>query len=666
MKKIIALLLALVMTLSLAACQTPVSNEEPTIGTEPTESEYICSKKIALGYWSILWSGLTAEYSTIEEQLSYVSSLGYDGIELCTIGPEGLDTPGPIAIETGDEEARDSLISLLVENGLECPEYMWLTFNPDYAQAIVDWVDFMNQSPKGAFTDIINIMPPSGDNYTNVNGDMTYEEYVALRKAYVADIQSFADYAAEKGIRIALESEPGEGFTSPTEIVSLAKEINRENVFVQLDLGHTYSMFSLTNKGRHTEEFGIRYDLEFETGVPDLSQATVEEYFAAIHEYVPAGVCGVQIWDNGTDVSDTANASGVHYGLGKGNIDFKQYLTALKVDAQLDSEWLILEFFGTMSQKTAVQNGVTVIKQYLQEYGLYSVTDVPERIMDGERLSLMTFMMDSDIVRKKISVEESLQLAQCEGIPYVDVRVLSKNDIEQYVDAMEATGVKTLCYIATVSFFSNEEEAIKEKLLDHLDTAAKLQAKFFMIVPVEAQTDGTICAEMGRASVQETLKKYYSMAVSLAEDSGIQICFETTPHDFSCLSGTEDCRWLLEQVPDLGLVYDTANMLPHGDDPLEYYEALKQYIVHTHLKDVTLNEPTEMGTQLGAEITADGQIMKCCVSGEGVIPLGEIVKRMNEDGYQGYFALEYCHPKSYPADYAQHTEHLRIHMAFFE
>ena len=34
---------------------------------------------------------------------------------------------------------------------------------------------------------------------------------------------------------------------------------------------------------------------------------------------------------------------------------------------------------------------------------------------------------------------------------------------------------------------------------------------------------------------------------------------------------------MLERVPGLGLVFDTANMLPHGDDTLTYYEALKEH-----------------------------------------------------------------------------------------
>ena len=49
----------------------------------------------------------------------------------------------------------------------------------------------------------------------------------------------------------------------------------------------------------------------------------------------------------------------------------------------------------------------------------------------------------------------------------------------------------------------------------------------------------------------------------------------------------------------------------------------------------------------------DGRVMKCCLSGEGVIPLREILSRMEADGYAGTYALEFSHPEKYPADLIQ-------------
>lgn len=286
--------------------------------------------------------------------------------------------------------------------------------------------------------------------------------------------------------------------------------------------------------------------------------------------------------------------------------------------------------------------------------------------MQKERFSLMTFSMDADLALKQMTVTDCLTLAGNEGIPHVDVMDLSEPQIQRYLSAAKETGVTPLCYIGSVSFFSNSEAVIRDKLSHQLQTAARLGAKLYMIVPMNVLKDERFCSRMGKAQVRSRLKTYFSLAVQLAEGSGIRVCFETTPREYTCLSGAEDCRWLLEQVPGLGLVFDTANMLSHGDDPLAYYEALKDYIIHTHIKDVALSAAGWTAGLFCAERTHTGEVMKCCIFGEGVIPLKEILRRMERDGYQGTFALEYCHPKKYPAGFAAHAAQFKKHLAFFE
>lgn len=283
-----------------------------------------------------------------------------------------------------------------------------------------------------------------------------------------------------------------------------------------------------------------------------------------------------------------------------------------------------------------------------------------------ERLSLMTFTMDIDVAMKKMTVRDCLALARDEGLSYVDVMNPSESRVQEYAAAAEETGVGVLCFIGTVSFFSCDEKQIEETFSRHLRYAAELGARLYMIVPMNAQRDGRVCAALGKAEVQKRLKRYFSLAVGMAEGTGIRVCFETTPWDYTCLSGAEDCRRILEQVPGLALVYDTANMLPHGDEPLEYYEALKPYIVHTHLKDVALTEATWRDRLFRAERAKSGKVMKCCVFGEGIIPLKEILRRMERDGYRGSYALEYSHPEKYPADMATNGKQLKRHIAFLK
>lgn len=285
--------------------------------------------------------------------------------------------------------------------------------------------------------------------------------------------------------------------------------------------------------------------------------------------------------------------------------------------------------------------------------------------METQRCSLMTFMLEIDIVMKKLTATQCLQLAQDAGLGFVDLMDVQKQRAQQYCDAAKRVGIRPMCYIGTVSFFSNSEEKIEQTLRQQLALAASLGAQLYMIVPMDARRDAQVCHRLGPEAVRARLKRYFSLAVELAKGLSLRACFETTPRTYTRLSGIEDCRWILEQVPGLGLVYDTANMLPAGDEPLAYYEALKPYIIHTHLKDVTLRKPGRKDRLFCAEQTGDGRVMQCCITGEGVIPLREILARMERDGYSGTYALEYCHPSHYPADFAANAAQLRKHLDFF-
>lgn len=283
-----------------------------------------------------------------------------------------------------------------------------------------------------------------------------------------------------------------------------------------------------------------------------------------------------------------------------------------------------------------------------------------------ERISLMTFTMDIDVAMRKLTVLEMLTLAKEAGLRHLDIMVSSQKQLAAYEDALRKTGMQAGCLIGTVSFFSNSEEKILKTLQGYLQDTARIKAPLCMIVPVDTQKDEKLCRKLGKEEIRRRLVKYFTAAVHMAKELGVKACFETTPRDYTCLSGIEDCRWVLEQVPGLGLVYDTANMLSHGDDPLDYYEALKPYILHVHLKDVSLSKPSFKDKLFHAEQTKAGQVMQCCVSGQGVIPLKEIAERMEKDGYVGLYALEYSHPNRYPANKEQHVKRLKSHMDFWK
>lgn len=260
--------------------------------------------------------------------------------------------------------------------------------------------------------------------------------------------------------------------------------------------------------------------------------------------------------------------------------------------------------------------------------------------MDRNRFSLLTFPMEIDLFKKAMSIRDVLALAQQAGIPYVDVMNIQKKQHQQYRDAMTETGVQIYTYIKQISFLRSDarrDKAIKAAL----ETAKLLHAKYLMIVPY-GFPDAYRAKKLGRDQVKTRMIAGFRKAVEMGRLCGIRVCFETTPHDASCLSGTQDCLDVLNAVDDLAFVFDTANMLPHGDDPMEAYEALKGRISHVHLKDVVLEQQPKVSKH--SEHTPDGKLMRCVIWGEGIIPVREIYRRMIADGYTGQFAIEYVHP----------------------
>ena len=95
---------------------------------------------------------------------------------------------------------------------------------------------------------------------------------------------------------------------------------------------------------------------------------------------------------------------------------------------------------------------------------------------------------------------------------------------------------------------------------------------------------------------------------------------------------------LVNEVPGLKLVFDTGNPVFQLDrskgepfpwqDPMEFYEAVKEHIAHVHIKDCT--NPKEGETE-PEEYT---------LPGEGQAKIPQILKALKNDGYDGAIAIE--------------------------
>jgi sugar phosphate isomerase/epimerase len=120
----------------------------------------------------------------------------------------------------------------------------------------------------------------------------------------------------------------------------------------------------------------------------------------------------------------------------------------------------------------------------------------------------------------------------------------------------------------------------------------------------------------------EVMRRFKELA-KIAEQGDVVLVHENC-HGWASQSPQHFLK-LAEAVnsPALKFVFDTGNT--RDRDNLEYYEAVKEHIVHVHIKDWTRSE--------------DGSTTSC-FPGEGEAQVPEIIRRLKADGYDGCLSIE--------------------------
>ena len=130
------------------------------------------------------------------------------------------------------------------------------------------------------------------------------------------------------------------------------------------------------------------------------------------------------------------------------------------------------------------------------------------------------------------------------------------------------------------------------------------------------------------ASVIARVAKGAQLLAEYGEGKGVQILLETHG-DFNTI---ERVKGVFDQVKsrNFNLLWDVGNTdMAYGDNFIEFYKVFKDRIVHTHFKDHV------RGT------AGDKRSYKHCRLDEGEVPIKAIVKQLLDDGYKGYFCLEW-------------------------
>ncbi len=247
---------------------------------------------------------------------------------------------------------------------------------------------------------------------------------------------------------------------------------------------------------------------------------------------------------------------------------------------------------------------------------------IPQRFLHG-------LSADTLFAAAKTSGLTGLDMMEMEVMLYGEKAILKATEKYQ-------TGVD--CLISEMPFFTAPEK-VESALKASLAKAKRLGAKMLMVVPGSfSKKEQSICSKLSREEMLDRAVTMYRLATDLGKTKGMPIGFENTSHFYKPFADADGIAYVMERVPELAFIFDTANFRVGNVDTDErsVYERLKPYIRRVHLKDVVI------GDFRGGERCANGQKIKAVPTGTGVIDLPGLLGLLKADGYDGTLVLEYA------------------------
>jgi sugar phosphate isomerase/epimerase len=214
-----------------------------------------------------------------------------------------------------------------------------------------------------------------------------------------------------------------------------------------------------------------------------------------------------------------------------------------------------------------------------------------------------------------------------------NIHELPEDEFEQVADRLDEEGIKVVEFGSLIGNWAKSIASDFDITLAEIDRAIprmhRLKTKFIRIMSYAMEPWGEDQQEAERIRRVREITKRFS-------DAGLQAIHENC-QNYGGFSAEHTLR-LVDEVPGLKLVFDTGNPVftrdrskpePHPwQDALEFYQAVKEHVVHVHIKDC-LNPPE--GSTEPAKYT---------MPGEGQARLLETIRQMKADGYTGGFAIE--------------------------
>lgn len=287
-------------------------------------------KKVSISSWAIP--------QPIAELNEGAKKLGFDGISLGGFPPFG---PNPESIDT--PEKLEAFRKLFTDNNLEVADYaidVWaydaLTQTSEWRSAFTKAIQF---AKKLNLTKIIRLDTCSKP---ELPVGMTYADVITF---YVKNFKEMAQEAAELGLELAWEFEPGFIINEPSKVAEVVKAVNEKNFYLCFDTCHAYNCALGLN--------GLE---------PEVLSGGILEFIEMVKGYI--GLVHVIDADGTLNHDNTSE----HVPFGDGDIDFDEVIPALLSTGQYTGDWWAIDLCEWPNAWEVTEKCKVFVDQFNKKY----------------------------------------------------------------------------------------------------------------------------------------------------------------------------------------------------------------------------------------------------------------------------------------------------------
>lgn len=226
--------------------------------------------------------------------------------------------------------------------------------------------------------------------------------------------------------------------------------------------------------------------------------------------------------------------------------------------------------------------------------------------------------IDSDITKQFEHLNKlNINYFEPRGINEKNIADLNDDEVSKLLSEMKKYGIKVSSIGSPIGKIGIEDDFEAElKRLDRVITIAKALGTSFIRIFSFYNHNG-ISNEKFRDEAIARLKQM----TALAEKRNITLLHENEKEIFG--ENAVNCLDILKSVnsDSLKAVFDPANFVQCGQDTLEAFDMLKDYVVYIHIKDAL----------------PDGMVVP---AGYGAGNVKAILTKLAADGYKGFLSLE--------------------------